>query len=178
MRLLAFLCLLLFLRVYGSPFFRWRCRRRGCRQSLQQTMIPVYVLIVLSQSGTEEVAALCVSDEVEIICLRGRKRGAESDFTGIANRPGRQTAMFICVVGRIVMQILTSERAVVFPHLFECINHGWVALQRHAFVEAVFENARHERSLVGLRGFAFDERREGYSGERWPPDTRWGGIRS
>src|SRR5258706_5365375 len=177
MRLLAFLCLLLFLRAYGSPFFRWMCRRRVSRQSLQQTMIPVYVLIVLSESGAEEVAALCVSDEVEIIGLRGRKRGAESDFTGITNRPGRQTAMFIRVVGRIVMQILTSERAIVFSRLFECINHGWVALQRHAFMETGFEDARHERSLVGLRSFAVDERRMGYSGDRSADDVRRGRIR-
>src|SRR5256885_13552576 len=178
MRLLAFLCLLLFLRAYGSPCFRRRCRRRVCRQSLQQTMIPVYVLIVLSQSRAEEMAALCVSDEVEIIRLRGRKRGAESDFTWIANRPGRQTAMFIRVVGRIVMQILDGECAFVFSRLFERINHGWVALQGHAFVETVFENARHKRPLVGLRGFAFDERSEGYSRQRWAADARGRGIRS
>src|SRR5256885_6072641 len=172
MRLLAFLCLLLFLRAYGSPCFRRRCRRRVCRQSLQQTMIPVYVLIVLSQSRAEEMAALCVSDEVEIIRLRGRKRGAESDFTGIANRPGRQTAMFIRVVGRIVMQILTGERAVVFSRLFECINHGRVALQRHAFVEAVFEKPPPKAPARGLPGFGFDQRPEGDRPGAWAAHAR------
>src|SRR5258708_36600515 len=113
MRLLAFLCLLLFLRAYGSPFFRRRCRRRVSRQSLQQTMIPVYVLIVLSQSDTEEVAALCVSDEGEIIRWRRRKRAAESDFTGIADRPGRQTAVFIALVSGIGMRSLSVEVGVV-----------------------------------------------------------------
>src|SRR5258708_39726340 len=133
MRLLAFLCLLLFLRAYGSPFLRRRCRRWVSRQSLQQTMIPVYVLIVLSQSGAKEVAALCVGDEIEIIGLRGGKRSAKRDFPRIADWSRWQTAMFIRVVGRIVLHVLAGQCAVVFSRLFERVNHGRVALQRHAF---------------------------------------------
>ena len=129
-------------------------------------MIPVYVLIVFGKRRAEEVAALCVGYEVEIIRLSGRERCAKSNFARISDWPGRQAAVFIRVVRRIVVQILARKCAVVFSNLFERIDHRGIALQRHASVQTVFEDAGDERPLVRLWSFPLDQRSERYDGER------------
>src|SRR5215471_3333106 len=75
-----------------------RRRRRVCRQALQQSMIPVYVLVVLRKCRRKEVSALRVRHEVKIVRLRGLQSGAQGDLPRIPDWPWRQTTMHVSVV--------------------------------------------------------------------------------
>src|SRR5262249_17205862 len=114
-------------------------------------MIPVYVLIVFGKRRTEEVAALGVCHELEIVAWRVPVARPQCVSSVFSCWPRGHPAVLVGVVRRIVMQILASQRAVVSSDLLQGINHRWIALKWHSLVQAVFENARDERALVRFR---------------------------
>ena len=66
--------------------------------------------------------------------------------------------MHIGIVRRVLVQVVETERAMVAAPLFECVNHGRIALQWHTSFKAVLKHACNKWPFVGLRRFAFDER--------------------
>ena len=64
--------------------------------------------------------------------------------------------------GESNMQIVAPKIAVELADALERINDGRIALQCHADLEPVGVHRRDLGSLAGLRGFLFDDRREGH----------------
>lgn len=106
------------------------------------------------------MAALSIGDEVEVAGWRGSERGADGGFPGIANGAGRKAGVDVGVVGGIVVQILERKGRVVGVNLLERVNHGGIALEKHASAQTVRVDTRDQGTLVGFGSFGFDERRE------------------
>ena len=56
------------------------------------------------------------------------------------------------------MQIPAAQRAIVAALLLERIDHRGIALQQHAFPQAIFKHAGNQWALFRFRRFAFDQR--------------------
>src|SRR5258708_13732694 len=119
-------------------------------------MIMFCVLIVFFQRGAEKMAALSIGYEIKKLGVRRLERRAKSNRAGIANRSGRQSTALIGIVRRVFVQILAGERASVAALQFESVNDRGVALQQHAFSQAIFKNAGDQSPFIGLARFAFD----------------------
>ena len=61
--------------------------------------------------------------------------------------------MTISVVGRIEGQVSRTQATVVVSSQFERVHHGRIALQGHAMVQAIDENARNDGPLFRLSAF-------------------------
>ena len=69
--------------------------------------------------------------------------------------------MHVSIVRRVLAQVVETQRAIVAALLFQCVDYRRVALQRHAFPQAVLEDTRNQRPFVRFRRFTFDERGQG-----------------
>src|SRR6266850_5172894 len=136
--------------------FDW-CYRNRPRSRLrirwlprQKTAIAIYVLIVLLQCRTEEMSSLRVCDEVEKLGVSRCNGGTQGNLARISDGAGRQSAMHISIVGRVLVQIVAIQGAIVAALLFERVNYRRIALQQHAFAQAVLKHAGHKRPFIRL----------------------------
>ncbi len=56
------------------------------------------------------------------------------------------------------MQVLAAQRAIVAASLLQRIDHRRIALQEHAFFQAIFKHARDDWAFVWFWGLALDQR--------------------
>jgi len=106
------------------------------------------------------MATLSVGHKIKIIHPRWLQRRTQRCFARISNWAGRQSSMLVRIVKRIETEVLARQRPIVFSEALHSIDDGRIALQTHAFTQAIFKNAGHERPLFRLRRFPFDERRK------------------
>jgi hypothetical protein len=119
-----------------------------------------YIAIVLGERLAEEMASFGIGDEIEIIGSVRAERGFQRCGTRVGNGTRGKSDMAIGVVRRIKGQASCSQASIVVSSQFECVNDGWIALQGHAPVEAIDENARDQGPFFWFGSFAFDERSE------------------
>src|SRR5207245_11655881 len=117
--------------------------------------------IKLSKRRAEKMSALRIVDEVEELRVRGNERCAKRNLARVPDRARRKSSMHVSIVRRVLAQVVETQRAIVAALLFQRVNYRRVALQRHAFPQAVLEDTRNQRPFVWLRRFAFDERGQG-----------------
>jgi len=112
------------------------------------------------------VAALGIRDKKEVIGWSGVQGGFQRGFAGIADGTRGKAGVDIGVIGRVVAEILQSERWVVIVDLLEGVNDRGIALQQHFLVQPVGIDAGDEGTLVGLGSFRFDQGSESNDGEK------------
>src|ERR1700758_3706794 len=121
---------------------------------------------MLLQRSAEKMAALGICDKIKKRRVRRRERGTQRNRSWVANRPRRQPAVHISIVRRVLMQILAAQRAVVTALLLQRIDHGWIALQQHAFFQAILKYPRNDWTFLWFWGFALDQRCQGNGREQ------------
>src|SRR5947207_3003422 len=132
---------------------------------------------MLRKRRAEEMPALRICDEVEELSVRGSERCAKRNLARVPNRARGKSSMHVSIVGRVLAQVVETQRAIVVALLFECVNYRRVALQKHAFPQAVLEDTCNQWPFVRFRRFTFDERGQSEGRKQWASQRLSGFVR-
>ena len=137
------------------------CGSAGWRIAGEQTAQACDIAIVLGQRAAEKMSALIVGDEIKIIGLRRGERRAQRSLAGISDGPRGQASMLVRVVWRINAQIFGAN--VAFRGCPD-ISRAYCTVGSHCSgtpkSQTIVEDSRHQRTLVRIWRFTFDERRQ------------------
>ena len=126
--------------------------------AVEQTMIFGHIFVVFRQCAGEEVAALCVGHEIEVIRRRRREGGANGRFAGIADGARGKARVRVGVLRRIVAQILKRQRWLKQVCPLERVDYRGIALQQHAPVQPIGLDPGDQGAFVGFLRFGFHQR--------------------
>ena len=106
------------------------------------------------------MAAVAASgrDEVQRAAVLGLHGRLERGVARQRDRRWRQARASIGVVGRVVVEVLTTEVAV--EGIAEPVDHRGIRLQAHVAPQALREHTRDQSAFGGQCGLLFDDRRE------------------
>ena len=118
-----------------------------------------HVALVAFQRIGEGVAAGAVGHEVEVLGARRVGDRLQRRSARIGDRPGGQPLDHVGVVGSRPLDLGAQDAA---PEgaapADEPVNDGRIGLQLHPLLQAIDEDARHPRPLVGAAGLLLDDR--------------------
>jgi len=106
------------------------------------------------------VRPVVAAHEIQRIGDGGVRGGLERFLAGRRNRPRRQAGVAVGVVRRIDHQIVVPQIAVVPAGQLQRVDDRRIALETHAYHEAVGVDRGDEGALIGTRGFLLHDRRE------------------
>src|SRR5271169_1462087 len=96
-----------------------------------------YVLIVFFDGAGEAVMARGVGDEVVVLALRGMHGRFESALAGIADGAGRESRVFVGVVGGVELHVRMVQLALISASEQLGINNAGVGVERDSLCQAV-----------------------------------------
>jgi len=118
-----------------------------------------HVLLVLLVGFREQVTAGPIGDEIEVLGARRIGGGFERGAAGIGDGARRQAVDHVGIVRRGLFDLAlhdgAAERAFAAG---QPVDDGRIGLQLHLALQAIDEDRRHPRALVGLAGFFLHDR--------------------